>query len=98
MQLDLQLQSAEETPVALKEANCDGPLLMEANSVDHTPMVLLTSVTCDKLDAVVCSSLPSNSCKVQKNDVATRENFFVLPDLNVPLEEGFSSEVLHGMS
>ncbi|XP_010265701.1 PREDICTED: uncharacterized protein LOC104603379 [Nelumbo nucifera] len=95
--LDLQNQSANKA-VTPKEPLCDGPQHIESVSVVDTPTGEPTTAPPNELDAAVCSSPPSESHEVRNKDVCSRESLFVLPDLNLPLEDDSGPEDLYGMS
>ncbi|XP_043700272.1 uncharacterized protein LOC122650985 [Telopea speciosissima] len=100
VQLDFQLQPAKEeaTNVDLKEGDCDVLNQEEAYSVDHFPSVLPKQDVSDERDAVAFPSSVPDSCRIQKEDGDKADNLFVLPDLNLPLDEDSNSEVLYGIS
>ncbi|XP_019051710.1 PREDICTED: uncharacterized protein LOC104588523 isoform X2 [Nelumbo nucifera] len=97
MKLDLQIQSANK-PSTPKKETCEEPQQAEAISVDHTPKVSPTTVPDTELQAAVLPSPPSDSHEVENKDAVGRESLFVLPDLNLPLDDDPGSEALYGMS
>ncbi|KAF8407201.1 hypothetical protein HHK36_006328 [Tetracentron sinense] len=97
MKLDLHPQSATKADTAsfaLEKVISDQFHHNKAATVDHTPTILPTSVTCDEL----LSPSPPLESQIQRKDVVSWESSFVLPDLNLPIEEESGSEVLYGMS
>ncbi|XP_042510206.1 uncharacterized protein LOC122085741 [Macadamia integrifolia] len=100
MKFDMQLQSAKEEPakIELKEADGDVPNQTQANPVGHSPSVFPKHDTSDEHDAVAYPSSVPDSCRIQEEDGDKANNFFELPDLNLPLEEDSNSEVLYGIS
>ncbi|KAJ4959197.1 hypothetical protein NE237_026308 [Protea cynaroides] len=84
MKIDLQLQSVKEEAahVELMEVVCDVPNQIQANSVDHSPSTMPKHDACGEAD----------SCRIPKDGVQA-DNFFVLPDLNLPFDEDSNSEV-----
>ncbi|XP_043719091.1 uncharacterized protein LOC122667011 [Telopea speciosissima] len=103
MKLDLQLQSGKDaaTSVDLMDAaDCEVPDQTEANSVDYSHLNFPKHDECDERDAVACPSSDSDSRRIEEKDASAlmANNFFVLPDLNLPLEEDSNSELLYGLS
>lgn len=100
LQIDLQLRSSNQ-PIAAdisREVICNKSC--QSREIDQTPTMLpIVSVGNNhEVDFVVYpSTLTTDPCSEQK-DIKTRQSLFELPDLNVPLEEDFSFEVLYGMS
>ncbi|XP_042493553.1 uncharacterized protein LOC122073098 [Macadamia integrifolia] len=99
MKLDLQLQSEKVAiSVELKDADCQVPDQTEANLVDHSHSVFPKHGAFDERDAVACPTPGSDSCRIEKKDALKTNNFFALPDLNLPLEEDLNSELINGIS
>ncbi|XP_041018662.1 uncharacterized protein LOC121260730 [Juglans microcarpa x Juglans regia] len=96
MKLDLQSQQMMKatTSMASKEALSDRPQKME--EVCDPALIFPSDVSCANLDAAQSPCQSKSSPTVQ--EVRDCETPSMLPDLNLPLEEDYTSKILYGMS
>ncbi|KAG6669552.1 hypothetical protein I3843_01G244000 [Carya illinoinensis] len=97
MKLDLQSQQMMKatTSMASKEALSDGTQKME--EVCSSALIFPSDVACANLDAAQSPcQLKSSPMVVQ--EVRDCETSSMLPDLNLPLEEDYTSKISYGMS
>ncbi|XP_022724117.1 uncharacterized protein LOC111280859 isoform X1 [Durio zibethinus] len=88
MKLDYQSDQARETAMAfVEQKNALSDLSEQREAACHT-----ASVGCNENDPY----MPNGSSEVQ--DTANCETSFMLPDLNLPVEDDSGCEVLHGIS
>lgn len=97
LQLDLcqQTTKAVTTSAASGEAICCG--LVQLKAVSEPTKILATTLRCNDIDALQQACPKKVPCKVEA-EIISKDCSFVVPDLNLPIEEGCSSEVLYGIS
>ncbi|XP_059639977.1 uncharacterized protein LOC132282345 [Cornus florida] len=101
LKLDLPAQPVAKIvgAVATEGAISDQQVQQNVASCDSIPSILPPSVTGKALDALREPFSPPKSLSVVQEEVVEKESMFMLPDLNLPLEEDSSTtEVLHGIS
>lgn len=97
LQLDLQSQQTMKatTSMALEDALSDR--LQKMEEVCDPALSFPSDEACTNLDAAAQSPFQSKS-SLTVQEARDCETSSMLPDLNLPLEEDYTSEILYGMS